>query len=209
MIAIAAVDQAWGIGRDGKLPWRLPGDLAYFKEKTLGQIVVMGRRTFESLPGGALSGRTNIVLTRNPVRPVFATTGEDADTRGALKIVRSVDELMEAVAEIRAGGFEACAERGKRGREADFNPKRVCADDNGAFTQSSKEPAVFVAGGAEVYRLLLPFTDRCFITKVDTIVGADAFFPNLDSDVDFNIVWESEAITESGLRYRFTEYART
>jgi dihydrofolate reductase len=53
------------IGKDGKLPWRLKSDLALFRKLTLGKPVIMGRKTFESLPGGALKGRTNIVLTRD------------------------------------------------------------------------------------------------------------------------------------------------
>lgn len=52
------------IGRDGGLPWRLPGDLAFFKKTTMGKPVVMGRRTFESI-GRPLAGRTNIVVTRD------------------------------------------------------------------------------------------------------------------------------------------------
>ncbi len=66
MKAIVAVDEKWGIGRDGKLLTHIPGDLQFFKEKTLGKIVVMGRETLESLPGAKpLPGRKNIVLTRN------------------------------------------------------------------------------------------------------------------------------------------------
>jgi dihydrofolate reductase len=61
---IAAVGSNNVIGNAGKLPWRLPDDLSRFKRLTLGHPVVMGRRTFESL-GKPLSGRRNIVLTRN------------------------------------------------------------------------------------------------------------------------------------------------
>lgn len=53
------------IGRGGRLPWRLPEDLAFFKRTTTGHPVVMGRTTFESL-GRPLPNRRNIVLTRNP-----------------------------------------------------------------------------------------------------------------------------------------------
>lgn len=67
MKAIAAVDRNWAIGRDGNLLTHLPGDLKFFKEMTLGEIVVMGRATFESLPGRKpLSDRVNIVLSGNP-----------------------------------------------------------------------------------------------------------------------------------------------
>lgn len=52
------------IGRDNTLPWRLPGDLAHFKRTTLGQPIIMGRKTWESL-GRPLPGRTNIVVTRD------------------------------------------------------------------------------------------------------------------------------------------------
>lgn len=56
------------IGRDGGIPWRLPEDMARFKDLTLGHTVVMGRRTWESLPPKfrPLPGRRNVVLTRNP-----------------------------------------------------------------------------------------------------------------------------------------------
>lgn len=56
------------IGRDGDLPWRLPSDLRRFKELTMGGTVVMGRRTFESLPAAVrpLPGRRNLVLSATP-----------------------------------------------------------------------------------------------------------------------------------------------
>jgi dihydrofolate reductase len=56
------------IGADGELPWRLPEDLALFKRLTMGATVVMGRRTWESLPDRfrPLPGRTNVVLTSDP-----------------------------------------------------------------------------------------------------------------------------------------------
>ncbi len=53
------------IGRDNALPWRLPADLAHFKRTTLGNPIVMGRNTWESL-GRPLPGRLNVVVSRNP-----------------------------------------------------------------------------------------------------------------------------------------------
>ena len=53
------------IGRDGKLPWHISADLKRFKALTMGSVMVMGRKTFESLPG-LLPGRRHIVLTRDP-----------------------------------------------------------------------------------------------------------------------------------------------
>jgi dihydrofolate reductase len=66
MKAIVAVDLNWGIGYKGNLLQRIPEDMQFFKQMTLGKIVVMGRETFESLPGKEpLKERVNIVLTRN------------------------------------------------------------------------------------------------------------------------------------------------
>ncbi|WP_077309089.1 dihydrofolate reductase [Terribacillus halophilus] len=59
-----AMDQNRGIGYNNDLPWRLPGDLRFFKEKTTNQIIVMGRKTLDSM-NGALPNRTNVVLTRD------------------------------------------------------------------------------------------------------------------------------------------------
>lgn len=53
------------IGRDGRLPWHIPEDLRHFKEVTLGTPMIMGRKTFDSLPG-LLPSRRHIVLTRDP-----------------------------------------------------------------------------------------------------------------------------------------------
>lgn len=63
-VIVAAVARNGVIGVDGRLPWRIPEDLARFKRITMGHALVMGRATFESI-GRPLPGRTNIVLTRN------------------------------------------------------------------------------------------------------------------------------------------------
>lgn len=67
MKAIVVVDENWSIGKDGGLLIHLSGDLKYYKEKTYGRTVVIGRKTLESFPGAKpLPGRANLVLTRNP-----------------------------------------------------------------------------------------------------------------------------------------------
>lgn len=72
------------IGVDGKLPWHLPADLRHFKQLTLGVPMIMGRKTFDSLPG-LLPDRRHIVLTRN----------EDWAEEGA-EVVHSVEDAMRA-----------------------------------------------------------------------------------------------------------------
>lgn len=64
MQLILAADENWGIGKGGELLCHIPGDLKYFKEKTMGKTMIMGRATLESLPGKkGLPGRRNFVLT--------------------------------------------------------------------------------------------------------------------------------------------------
>jgi dihydrofolate reductase len=70
------------IGRDGKLPWHLPADLRRFKSQTQGTPMIMGRKTFESLPG-LLEGRRHIVLTRDP----------EWEEEGA-EVVHGIDEAI-------------------------------------------------------------------------------------------------------------------
>lgn len=82
VIVVARADNGI-IGKDGQLPWHLPADLRHFKQVTMGAPMIMGRRTFDSLPG-LLPGRRHIVLTRDP----------DWSAPGA-EIVHSVDEALE------------------------------------------------------------------------------------------------------------------
>ncbi len=62
---IAAHDRNRAIGKDGDIPWHIPEDLAMFKRETLGGALVMGRRTWESLPVKPLKNRLNIVVSRD------------------------------------------------------------------------------------------------------------------------------------------------
>ncbi|MEQ1752920.1 MAG: dihydrofolate reductase [Micropepsaceae bacterium] len=61
---VVAVAENGVIGRDGGLPWRIPEDMKWFKARTAGRPLIMGRKTWESLPKRPLPGRTNIVVTR-------------------------------------------------------------------------------------------------------------------------------------------------
>ena len=104
------------IGRDGKLPWRLRTDLANFRAVTMGKPIVMGRKTFESLPGGALPGRTNIILTHDQsYQPKGALVVEDFSE--ALQIAReqaAEDGLEEFCVIGGASLFELAVPRARR-----------------------------------------------------------------------------------------------
>lgn len=85
MNLIAAVDKNWGIGKDNRLLVRIPEDMKSFQRLTTGKVVVVGRKTLETFPGGQpLKNRTNIVLTANP----------NVKVKGAV-VVHCVEELLE------------------------------------------------------------------------------------------------------------------
>lgn len=81
---IAAIDRRRGIGYQNKLLFWLPNDLKRFKALTTGHTILMGRRTFESLPKGALPNRRNVVLSTNPSM-VFPGTERFASLDEALR----------------------------------------------------------------------------------------------------------------------------
>ena len=118
MKCIVIADKNWGIGKDGGLLVHLPGDLKYFKEKTLGKVLIMGRKTVESLPGGRpLPGRTTIVLTGNKgYKPPAARDGTQAivrhsqtDVEAALRDLR-LERGIDLAADVMVAGGEAVYE---------------------------------------------------------------------------------------------------
>lgn len=157
MKLIVAADRNWAIGNKGGLLCHLPNDLKYFKEKTLGKTVVMGRKTLESLPGGRpLKNRKNVVLTRR----------------------------------------------------RDFLPEECIVASSVEDILARDDADMMVIGGESVYRQLLPYCESCYVTRIDSVFEADTYFPDLDSDENFNLAWQSEEYEENGIRYRFTEYRR-
>ena len=72
--AIAAMTKDRVIGRDGKLPWSLPEDMKFFRKKTAGSILIMGRKTFDSL-GKPLKGRYHIVISRDALEKNHSLSG--------------------------------------------------------------------------------------------------------------------------------------
>jgi dihydrofolate reductase len=87
---IVAHDPNRVMGLSNKMPWYIPGDLAYFKDKTMSKAIVMGRKTYESI-GRVLPGRKNIIITRNPS---YKVEGAEvvSSIEEALKIAESFHE---------------------------------------------------------------------------------------------------------------------
>jgi len=127
---IAAMDRNRLIGKGSGLPWRLPADLRHFKQRTMGHHLIMGRKTYDTLGGKPLPGRSIVVVTRR----------DDFESDFA----RSAPNLADAI--------------------------EMCGDD----------PEIFIAGGAEIYRLALDVADRMILTHIDAELEGDTWFPLWD-----------------------------
>lgn len=89
---IAAIGKNRELGKDGKLLWRLPGDMEFFRKTTTGHPILMGRKTFESLPG-VLPGRKHYVITRRDTLEGFENQISSPD--GNLVLVSDLKRFAE------------------------------------------------------------------------------------------------------------------
>ena len=92
--AILACDEKWGIGKNGTLPWpNNSADLKWFKESTTGGVVVMGRKTWDSLPFKPLPNRKNIVVSSSLVEGADITVDVDRLTRVTLPMLQPISDI--------------------------------------------------------------------------------------------------------------------
>lgn len=158
---IAMVDMAGAIGDDkGNLLFNIPRDMAHFKRTTSGHKVIMGRKTWGSLPKKPLKNRENYIITRN----------KDFKANGAT-VIHSVKDVLE-----------------------------LAEDDE-----------VFVIGGGEIYKELLPYADKLILTHVHTFnFEGRVFFPDYsvkDWKVDIDSMEKFEE-TDKHPSFTFTTYNR-
>lgn len=146
------------IGGNNTLLWHISADLKRFKALTTGHAVVMGRKTYESLPFKPLKGRTNIVISRS-------TTFEGTVA------AKTIDEAL-------------------------------------AEAKKTHDNEVFIIGGEEIYKQLLPHADKLYMTKVLHDFDGDAFFPEIGAE--WRVEEESEIFhdEQSGLDYQFINYVK-
>ena len=151
--AIVAMSRNRVIGADNKLPWHLPEDFKFYREKTKGCILITGRKTLESLPG-ALPGRFQVVITRqkNYQPPPRLKLGEND-----FRVVGSMAEAVDLAREM-------------------LSPQHPL--HRGSFREE-----VFVNGGAEIYKESFAYLNRIYLTEIDMTIEGDTFFPEFDKNV--------------------------
>ena len=158
---IVAIAENNVIGKDNKLIWHISEDLKRFKSITSGSKMLMGRKTFESLPG-VLPNRKHIIITRDDKYTV------DSDQ---VSIINDLDSFIK--------------------------------------THENSDEEIFIIGGAEIYKQLLPHCKKLYLTKVLQSFEGDTYFPEIDYS-KYEVEYSSDKITDekSGLTYSFVNLIR-
>ena len=136
--AIAAMAENRVIGNQNTIPWHLPEDFKWFKKTTMGQTLLMGRKTFDSI-GRPLPGRQTIILSRKQLSIPDTVT------------VNTIDAV-----------------------------EPVATSDT-----------IWIAGGAEIYQLMLPRCSDLYLTRVHLTPEGDTFFPEFEHNFKLDSVLES------------------
>lgn len=133
--AIAAMSENRVIGNAGEIPWHLPEDFKWFKQTTMGGILIMGRKTFDSI-GRPLPGRETYVLSHTP---------------------RNI-------------------------------PKVHCFTDLAMLDQLATDKTVWIVGGSEIYRQMLPRCKTLYLSRVHRTCKGDAYFPEFENEFTLTAV---------------------
>jgi len=153
------------IGAGGKIPWHLPEDFKWFKKMTMGNVIVMGRKTFESL-GQPLPSRKNMILTRHPQR-----------------LIKSHPEIFGQYHEWRGGRHLKRAYQFHFSRLGEKQETEILIFNSLNKLDPDEFPNdIFICGGAEIYAQALPRCSDLYLTLVKREVeGGDAFFPPFEN----------------------------
>ena len=158
---IVAIAKNNVIGKDNKLIWHISEDLKRFKSITSGNTMLMGRKTFESLPG-ILPNRKHVIITRDDK---YAVDSDQVD------IISDLDSFIK--------------------------------------NHENSEEEIFVIGGAEIYKQLLPHCKKLYLTKVYESFEGDTHFPEIDFS-KYDIEYSSDKMIDekNGLTYSFINLVR-
>jgi dihydrofolate reductase len=156
------------IGAKNRIPWLLRADLVHLKSLTKDQVVVLGRKTYESMAsyyeksGREMPGKLYLIVT--------SQTGYIPQTQKTV-VVHSIDEVLKKAEELSAD--------------------------------------LFVIGGKEIYKAMLPFADKLYITEVDAEIDGDTYFPPFSNEAWEEVARESHAKDEKNqYDYSFVTLAR-
>lgn len=166
--AIVCVDENFGIGSNGDLLVHIPEDIQFFKDVTNGNMVIMGRKTYDSLRIKPLPNRINYIITSS------------VDNKNCLEIRKD---------------YTICA---------NLETAKMMLED-ASFTPHD----IYIIGGASIYKELLPYCDKAYVTKVHhAYENVDTYFPNIENIKEWEIEYQSEIKEYNNVKYQFYTYRK-
>jgi len=202
MKAIVNVSQNWGIGNNGGLLCSFKEDLLFFKEKTKGNIVVYGRKTLSTFPKGIpLKGRFNILLThdKNTI---------SREVKDSVNYYGSCMEVKERGAAI--SGFNLVKDPKDSSLTILLILQKAKLLEH-VINILGRNNDTYIIGGESIYNQFLHLCDTVYVTKTSDTSIADAYFPNLDEDPEWEIAETSgKKVSEDkpDITYEFITYKR-
>lgn len=162
---IVAVAKNKVMGKNGGLPWQLPEEMKHFRERTKSSVMIMGRKTFDSLPG-LLKGRFHIVISRH-----VKQTADDIETKTGQTVYAPEVPQRRTMAPFVAvvSSISAAVEL------ADH-----LTDPTHPLFQSQYGEEVFVLGGAQIFESCVQHLDRFCLSSLHDSYDGDLLFPDLD-----------------------------
>lgn len=178
---ISAIGKNRELGKNNSLLWNIKADMKHFKDLTEGHVVIMGRKTYESLPEKfrPLPNRVNIVVTRDPMFTISARSYQDSNLK--VFVCHSIEEAIEIT-----------------------NDKSQIT--NKFQILNFKPDEIFIIGGASIYTQGIKYADKLYLTLIDKAYpDADAFFPDFS---EFKNMVSEKIGKEGELTYKFIELKR-
>lgn len=154
---IAATGKNNELGLNNNLIWHLKGDMKFFKETTIHHTIIMGRKTFESLPK-LLPNRKHIVLSRNNI------------DIPEIEVYHNIESFLKQ------------------------------------YQNSNEE--IFNIGGASIYKALLEYTEKIYLTEIEAAAKADAYFPYFNKENFEKQILDKKTDEQTGIKYKHVLYKR-
>ena len=150
---IAAMAENGVIGKNNSLPWSVKGNLAHFKEMTMGWPCIMGRKTWESLPKKPLPGRLNIIISKS-------MDGKKIESCSSSPLYSPASPSSPAPLR-------------------DENPI-IFSSLSSAIEFCTNYERIFICGGESIYKQAMPLANKIDLTLIPGNYDGDAFFPEID-----------------------------
>ena len=188
--AIAAMSENRVIGNGNQIPWHLPEDFKWFRRTTTGHVVVVGRKTFESI-GKPLLNRTTLILTKRPRHLIHSHPdifGNYREWRGGQRLGKHLQRAYQL-----------------HFSKIDGNPVDDIVISNSLDKLNPEDfpTDIFICGGAQIYEQALPRCSDLYLTRVKRTCEGDAFFPPFeDSFTRVEIITDTPEFTIEHWQHR-------